>query len=200
MKIYKFDELKLFEKPCVIKIVGSGYSNKNVLVKNLIISIYDRIYFNHNSSIISHITNKINQPTLTIFTNDSINYFPPHISNYTINFRTHDKFSDFYLLRKYRIEKNPNIPIHILLINYNLSCKRNKDKYFQKLIDNYKELNLIIIFYEYYLSFDYNEANYILHVGDCFESFIESTYKYMIDKNYYNYNQYKDIFKKITAG
>ena len=200
MKIYKFDELNLFEKPCVIKIVGPGYSNKNILARNLLISFYDKTYLNLNSNMISHITDKINQFTLTIFTNDNINYFPSHMKNYTINFITSDKFVNFYLLRKYHIKKNPNISIHILLIDYNLSCKRNKDKYFQKLIDDYKKLNLIIIFYEYYLSFDYKEANYILAVHDGFESFIESTYEYMIDENYYNYNQYKHIFNKITIG
>ena len=194
MKFYKFDELEFVRKPNIIKIIGPGMYNKDLLSNKLIISIFDRLTKNS----INLESSQSVKLELTIFTNEFVQFYPLHIQNITQYYRAYDKMKDFYLLRKYHLKKNPNTSIHILLINYNLICKGTKKKYLQKLIDNYEKLNLVIIIYEYFLLKTYKEADYFLFIGDCFESNIKIIYNLLVNKNIYEYNKFKKIFTKIT--
>ena len=193
MKIYKFDELELFNKPNIIKIIGQGYINKHHLSNKLLISYHGKKIQNSCSDPIV----KIDKLELTIFTIECLHHFPRDMYNITQHYIAYDRFKDFYLLRKYYIKKNPNLPIHIILVDYNMTNKHIKNKYLQKLIDMYKKLNLVIIYYEYFLSFDYKEADYILALYD-FESFVTHTYDYMIDKEKYSFKKFNKIYNKIT--
>lgn len=194
MKIYKFDELELFSKPNIIKIIGQGYINKHHLSNKLLISYHDKKIQSSSSN-----PAKIDKLELTIFTIECLHHFPRNMYNITQHYIAYDKFKDFYLLRKYYIKKNPNLHIHIILVDYNMNCRRIKNKYLQKLIDGYKKLNLVIIYYEYFLSFDYKEADYILALND-FESFVTHTYDYMCNKEKYCFEKFYKIYKKITES
>ena len=86
------------------------------------------------------------------------------------------------------------------MVDYNISNKHIKNVYLQKLIDRYKKLNLVIIFYEYFLALnDYKEADYILALND-FESFVTHTYDYMCDKEKYSFKKFYKIYNKITRS
>lgn len=199
MLIYKFNELKILEKPNIIKIIGPGHYNKHVITQNIIISLYDR----------QRITNYLREHKITIvefkislFVDEHIYFFPKHIPEITQYFRKTNGFKDFYLLRKSNIKKNPTAPLEIVVVDYNLSRRgknenRGKnEKYFQKIIDNYKKLNLIIIFYEYSLLSNYMEADYLFFIEDHFESDIKNIYDFIIDNKKMTYIKFKQIFKK----
>lgn len=192
MSIYKFNELKLLEKPNIIKIIGPGNYNKHEITKKIIISLYDKQRINSKTNIIKFET--------SIFTYEHIYFFPQHIPEITQYFKKTNNFKDFYLLRKHNVKKNSTIPLHILLVDYNLSCRGTKDKYFQKLIDNYKKLNLIIIFYEYMLLLNYMEADYLFLINDHYKSNIKRIYDCLIDNEKMKYDKFKKVFKKITEN
>ena len=104
MKIYKFNELELFEKPNVIKIIGAGHSNKHLLSNKLLVSYHDKNKLKQNTQSITNLTN-VDKFGLTIFTNQLIHYFPNHIYNISQHYITDGGLKDFYLIRKYHIKK-----------------------------------------------------------------------------------------------
>ena len=83
MKIYKFDELELFNKPNIIKIIGQGYINKHHLSNKLLISYHDKKIQSSSSN-----SNKIDKLELTIFTIECLHHFPHNMYNITQHYKT----------------------------------------------------------------------------------------------------------------
>ena len=198
MKIYKFNDLH-FYKPNLIKIVGPGSVVKEHLAKRLIISMHDKyknIYYPNEYS------NK--NFGLTIFTYEAQLFYPKNIKNMTINYyTTQDKIRDFYLTRKFNMEENKELPIEIVLFDMKLLSHNPKSKTFKytdKLLLNYKKLNLIIIYHDYYAS-DIDSKysiDYTLCLQDCLDGNTRHIYKKYFDKSFIDYETFKKTYREIT--
>ena len=202
MKIYKFNDLH-FYKPNLIKIVGPGSVVKEHLAKRLIISMHDKyknIYYPNE------FTNK--NFGLTIFTYEQYQNYPKNIKNITTNYypnTLNDKIRDFYLTRKFNIKHKKELELHIILFDMNLFIHKSNSKrykYIDKLLLNYKKLNLIIIYYDYFTSdndIKYNN-DYILCLQDCLEFNTKYIYKKYFDTNYIDLTTLKQTYKEITKN
>ncbi len=204
MKIYKFNDLN-FYKPNLIKIIGPGSVLKEELAKKLIISMHDKY---KNKYYPNEFDNK--NFGLTIFTYEQYHNYPKNIKNITTNYypnTLNDKIRDFYLTRKFNIKHKKDLELHFILFDMNLishNPNHRQSKYIDKLMLNYKKLNLIIIYYDYYwLNNDtkYN-IDYTLCLRD--DSFISTKtmlnyiYKNYFDADFVDYEKFKETYKEIT--
>lgn len=190
MKIYGFDELKLYE-PNLISITGSGLTNKSIFANKLIISIHDKLKKNNDN---------INF-YLTIFTYDLFQTYRNNLYNLTI-YRSFEKLEDFYLMKNYYLKKNKKLDIEILLIDINITSRTfERNIYLKKIFENYKKLNLIIIYYSYLLyTTNIFTCDYYLLVHDGFSSNLKRIYKYFFEKYNNTYENFIKTFNYITRN
>lgn len=170
-------------------------------MEKIIISLHGKITNKNKFSIGINIFDN-SKFAITIFSIELQQEYPKQICNITQYYRVdfNKKIKEFYLYRKYCVKKKEKIEPHIILINYNMhSLRKSKNKYFKKLLKNYKLLNLIIIYYDYFLSGLDFTTDYFLFVHDCFESNINSIYSNLINKYKYDFIQFKKLFDKITS-
>ncbi len=199
MKIYKFNDLN-FYKPNLIKIIGPCSMVKEELAKKLIISMHDKY---KNKYFPNEFDNK--NFGLTIFTYEQYHNYPKNIKNITTNYypnTLNDKIRDFYLTRKFNIKHKKDLELHIVLFDINLMLHKpnsKRYKYIDKLMLNYKKLNLIIIYYDYFFNNvpNYN-IDYTLCLRDDFDSKIKRLYKNNFDTDFVDYQTFKKTFKEIT--
>lgn len=200
-QIYKFCDLELFEKPNIIKVIGSGCYPKAKLTEKIIKSLHGKITNSNKFKIQSNIFDS-SRFSITIFSLEQNQSFPKRIHGITQHFcvELDKKIKEFYFYRKYLLKSNSNYKPEpqIILINYNLhSLGLKKNKYLDKLLKYYKLLNITIIYYDYSIKWNVY-ADYFLCLHDGFESNIEQIYKYSIDKSKYSYKQFVKLYNKIT--
>lgn len=202
IKVKKFDEME-FYKPCIIEIIGSGITPKNIFSNELIISMRDKNKLNMLK------TNKklellSNPPPfhLTIFSYDYIQNYPTSLYNFTL-YKSFDKLKDYYLLRKYHYKTKTNLELEIVLIDTNLNFRRGSEhtKYIYKIMKNYKELNIMIIYYSYYMNILINiKPDYYIFMDNCFTDDLQIIYDKFYTNDKYTFSKFKKIYKKITCS
>lgn len=199
IKIKKFDDME-FYKPCIIEIIGPGITPKNIFSNELIISMQDKNKLNISKTKIELLTNPP-QFHLTIFSYDYIQNYPTSLYNFTL-YKSFDKLKDYYLLRKYHSKIKTNLELEIVLIDTNLNFRRGNEytKYIYKMMKNHKKLNILIIYYAYYMNIFIDiKPNYYIFMDNCFTDDLRIIYNKFYTKDKYTFSKFKKIYKKITC-